>query len=452
MDMVIINIQLNEDQIILKYRNDKEKDDGIIAGIRDLNRKVFGIMPHPERLPYNEDLKKKLMDIIFPKVNEEVISKIKIFKNFNNGIIDIGEGYSLCLKIKSYPISIDPFSEASEGVGNIIKNIFTTGARPIALLDFLRFGTDEKAVEIEEKTIQGISYYGNGLGVPVIGGDYYVDKIYDKNPVINIGCIGIVKKEDIICERSLKEDNFIYYITSKEGKEDLNDPFIEKILLETCCELVEGKEYNPITGMESIGEGGIFYASLNMLMKSGNDSLGCDINLDKILVEKYMKPTEILIKCDQKSILVVCDCLSKIKEFCDKWDLEYRRIGNITNNGKYTVFNEEHIVYDKPVKDLIYIKDLEEIKNQPKIEKNKIKKNINKWSVYDSTLGGRTIKGPLELGSYSILDLYEIGKKLYIVWGESREECVSKIKKINKNLDIILDISSFSMTIGIGII
>ena len=166
---------IREDQIILKYRIDKEKDDGYVAGVRDLDRKVFGIMPHPERLPYNEELKKKLMDTIFPKVDEEVIKRImhsehvsyKSTKKYlsmlpteaehviqgpgeNAGIIDIGDGYALALRIESHnhPIYIDPYQGAATGAGGILRDIFTMGARPIALFDFLRFGTDERAVLI----------------------------------------------------------------------------------------------------------------------------------------------------------------------------------------------------------------------------------------------------------------------------------------------------------------
>jgi phosphoribosylformylglycinamidine synthase subunit PurL len=482
------NYPINEDLVILRYKNDKEKDDGSIAGVRDLKRKVFGIMPHPERLPYNEELKKKLMDTIFPKVDEEVITRImhsehvsyKSTKKYlstlptegehviqgpgeNAGIIDIGDGYALALRIESHnhPIFIDPFQGAATGVGGILRDIFTMGARPIALFDFLRFGTDDRAVEIEKGVIEGISYYGNCIGVPVVGGDYHVDKVYNKNPLINVGCIGILKKENIVYGKAHKKNSFIYYIGARTGKEGLGgadmaskqfsetinsfaklkssiqtgDPFLEKLLLEACCELSEAKI---LEGMQDMGAGGLLCSSLEIILrgrKKTSDNLGCHIFLDKVPTKEYLTPTEILISESQERMLLVCENSSVVEEICKKWDIEYSRIGKVTDDGKYTVFNEGQIVYDKPIEDFVPVEEDWKLNYQDELEKTKIKKDINKWSVYDNTLGGRTIKGPLEFGSYSILDLHEVGKKLYIVWAESCDECVIKIRKLDKDVE-----------------
>ena len=139
----------------------------------------------------------------------------------NAGIIDIGNGYCIAARIESHnhPIFIDPFQGAATGVGGILRDIFTMGARPIAILDFLRFGVDDNNQYLSLETIKGISYYGNCIGVANIGGEFEKNSIYNKNPLLNVACIGIVKKENIIYGHGLTPGYNIVYVGSKTGYE-----------------------------------------------------------------------------------------------------------------------------------------------------------------------------------------------------------------------------------------
>lgn len=476
----------NKAEVFLKYK------DGDIAGVCDKNNKVFGMMPHPERLPNNLDLKNKLLETILDVdfVDKNVIDKImksehvsykstrKFLKRLytkgdhviqgpgeNAGIIDIGNGYALCLRIESHnhPIFINPFQGAATGVGGILRDIFTMGARPIALLDFLRFGVDEKAKLIEKETINGISYYGNTVGVPVVGGDYYTDENYNYNPLLNVGCIGIVKKENIIYGNALDKDRDIIYIGAKTGaegiggadmaskefssinSENLNDniqkgdPYLEKLLLEVCCRLAEEKL---VEGMQDMGAGGLLCSSLELIIRGLNKTgkkLGCCLEIEKVPTKDKLSNTDILVSESQERMLLIAykEKTQKILEICREWDLEGSVIGKTTDDGNYKVTRKGFPIYTKKIKEFVDVKeDLERLNNDNYVSLSKIKKlNDNyKWSVYDNTLGGRTLKGPLEKGSYAILDLYEVGKKLYITWGDDCQQCLDKLNKLDKNI------------------
>ena len=486
-----INTEISDSQIFLKYDDSDNYDDGEIAGIHDVNKKVFALMPHPERVPNKKNLKNKLLNIIFPQIDNVRIHEImscehvsyKSTKKFlsnlyteglhviqgpgeNAGIIDIGDNYALCLRIESHnhPIYINPFQGAATGVGGILRDIFTMGARPIALFDFLRFGTNNRAREIERGTISGISYYGNCVGVPVVGGDYCVDSKYNKNPLLNVGCIGIVKKDNIIYGNVLNENRNILYIgarTSDDGVggadmaskefgsncvEDLEssiqsgDPFLEKLLLEVCVELAEQKL---VEGMQDMGAGGLLCSSLELVIrgrKKTNKNFGCCINVDKVPVKKYLDPTDTLISESQERMLLICsdNNLEKIFEICNKWDIECTNIGKVTNNGKYIVKKNKSIIYSKNIDSFEEFTQNWTRKEGDKYHKascKKTKTNLKKWSQYDNTLGGRTIKGPLESGSYSIINLPEINKKLYVTWGANCEECFSKLNRLNSSIE-----------------
>ena len=481
---------IDKSRILITYDNNE------IGGVCNKERTVFGMMPHPERLPDDTNLKKELFNLLFQSVDKSMIKTImesehvsyKSTKKFlsklytegkhviqgpgeNAGIIDIGEGYALCLRIESHnhPIFINPFQGAATGVGGILRDIFTMGARPIALFDFLRFGEDKKSEFIEEKTIEGISYYGNCVGVPILGGDYYKDKVFDKNPLLNVGCIGIVKKENIIYGNALNKDSLIIYIGSKTGKEGIGgadmaskefkedgdnledniqtgDPFLEKLLLEVCCRLAELKI---LEGMQDMGAGGLLCSSLEMIIRGRNKTnknLGCLLDIEKVPTKEYMTPTEILISESQERMLLVCDIANsqKIKEICETWDLEYCQIGKVTEDGNYTVQRYSNIIYNVKIEDFVSIKeDWKVEKSQLYHPLEKPVYSLNKWSVYDNTLGGRTIKGPLEKANYSIIRLFEINKDLYVTWGKDVEECRSNLKDFKLEKLTIINCMNF---------
>ena len=487
------NMELCDNQIFLKYDNLPEIDSyNNIAGICNKEQNIFGMMPHPER--NNTDFYPLLCEMLFKnskriktqclyynKINElmnsEHISYKSTKKYLNNlpteadwvvqgpgenaGIVDIGEDYCIAVRIESHnhPTFIDPFEGAATGVGGIMRDIFTMGARPIAILDFLRFGIDENSKELMHKAVEGISYYGNCVGVANVGGQWATAETYNKNPLVNVACIGIVKKENIIYGNAKDSDNILIYIGSKTGNEGIDgaamasrsfnnnnnfenlkkniqksDPFLEKLLLEACLEIAEKKL---AVGMQDMGAGGLLCASYEIVhrgRKKYNKNLGCKIFLDKVPIKYNMENINILISESQERMLLVANKnnTNQIFEILKKWDLEYAKIGIITNDNLYSIYDNNEIQYIENIdikKEIIkeWVQDsnrLEDNLLDPLLIStgeciNNLNNLNNLWSMYDSTIGNRTIKGRINLESqnhYSIIDIPENNKKLLITW------------------------------------
>jgi phosphoribosylformylglycinamidine (FGAM) synthase-like amidotransferase family enzyme/selenophosphate synthetase-related protein len=480
---------LDEESYFIKYEN------GDIAGVCNKNTKIFGMMPHPER--NNIDFKHLLFKILlgdssinshlqFDKcINELMFSEHisykttrRYLKNLhtkedwviqgpgeNAGIVYIGDSddgteYCIAIRIESHnhPTYINPFEGAATGVGGILRDIFTMGARPIGIMDFLRFGTDDNSKELLEKSIQGISYYGNCVGVPNIGGELKLHESYNKNPLVNVGCLGIVKKDNIIYGNAMDTERCLVYVGSKTGNEGINgaamasdifdeninmeemkknvqksDPFLEKLLLEACLEISELKL---VEGMQDMGAGGLLCASLEVIKRGRektNLNLGVKINLDSVPTKYDMEPSNILISESQERMLIVCkqENVKKIESIFEKWDLEYSVIGTTNNTGNYSVYYGDDNLYNRPMDSFSDIHDYSCIpiceNNNIISEPIKVKEN-ELWKVYDSTVGGRTIKGSDKPGSFAILDIYEIKKQLILTWGETFDECHNLMK------------------------
>lgn len=489
-------------QIILTY-NDETYDNGSIegiAGVCDKNHLVFGMMPHPERTK-DETIKKMLDTIVQLKnssdsqqifhekvtnlMNSEHISyksTRKYLKKLytkgehvvqgpgeNAGIIDIGDGYCLAMRIESHnhPVFIDPYQGAATGVGGIMRDIFTMGARPIAILDFLRFGNDKNSDYLLETTIKGISDYGNCFGVANVGGELYRSDMFNKNPLVNVGCLGIVKKENIIYGNAVNEGSYFIYVGSKTGSDGMNgacmasnefssdidiesmksniqkgDPFLEKLLLEACCEITQE---NILEGMQDMGAGGLLCSSLELVQR-GRDktkkNLGCTLFVDNIPTKYYLEPSDRIISESQERMLLVVnpDFVQKVFDIFEKWDLEYSLVGVVNYSGKYNIVdNNENVLYEE---DITNFTDILEDWPENRVEKNFpiIEKVKNKylWEQYDTTIGCRTIKGPQQSKSFAILDIYEIKKHILITWGSSVDECLKYVHYFNnKNEEII---------------
>ena len=486
-------INTNYNETISGYESFLTYENGDVAGVCDFKNKIFGMMPHPERNNY--DFKHILYEMLFDdkyiysqfkfdKVLKDLMfsehisykTTRKYLKNLhtkedwvvqgpgeNAGIVDIGKSddgteYCIAIRIESHnhPTYINPFEGAATGVGGILRDIFTMGARPIGILDFLRFGKDEKSKMLLTEAIKGISYYGNCVGVPNIGGDLQLHESYNTNPLVNVGCLGIVKKENIIYGNALDENRYLIYVGSKTGNEGINgaamasskfndssitkelednvqksDPFLEKLLLEACCEISEKKL---VEGMQDMGAGGLLCASLEVI-KRGREktksNFGCDITLNKVPIKYKMDCTNILISESQERMLIVSkeENINEICEIFKKWDLEHSVIGITNLTGKYNIYNgnidNNNLLYSEDISSFNDIHDYsnlsstitKEIPNCDKI------KDMSIWKIYDSTVGNRTIKGPDEPGSYSILDIHELNKQLVLTWGESYREC-----------------------------
>lgn len=489
------NEMKKNNQVFLEYTNpDTVVEVGTqhqIAGVCNNERTIFGMMPHPERnntcfrdvfarlisqdtTEIAEPLKRKINELL---CSEHISYKStrKYLKEFhtqepwvvqgpgeNAGIIDLGYGYCLALRIESHnhPTFINPFEGAATGVGGILRDIITMGARPIGILDFLRFGTDNHSNQLLEKTIDGISYYGNCFGVANVGGDLYRDESFNKNPLVNVACLGILKKENIIYGNARDTGDLLVYVGSKTGNEGVggaamasqsftseqdlerlqesvqkSDPFLERLLLEACNEISEEKL---AIGMQDLGAGGLLCASFELVHRAAEKygkTLGCKMRLNEIPLKHDMNKADILISESQERMLLVCseDTKQRIFDIFEKWDLEYAVVGEVTNDGKYSVYDGPQKVFEEKMS---FFADVTEDWKLPPPQKQTMQeprkeKNMELWKVYDSTIGNRTVKGPDQPHSHSVLDIYEIGKKLHISWGITYDECNEYFTKNN---------------------
>ena len=482
------NLNVDENDVFLKYTNFDNGSVSQIAGIMNKERNVFGMMPHPER---NSDFKSILLRNIFQindisnQINQLLHSEHISYKSTkhylktlytqgdhviqgpgeNAGIVDIGDGYCIAIRIESHnhPTYNNAFEGAATGVGGIIRDIICMGSKPIALLDFLRFGTDNNSDKLLNQAIQGISYYGNTIGIPNVGGSLHRSSIYDKNPLVNVACLGIVKKENIIYGHALHEGSFLVLCGAKTGNEGVDsavmasqqltdckqdniqkaDAYLENLLLDAFVEISDRKLAE---GCQDLGAGGILCATTEVIQrgrKITNRNLGCSIFLDEIPLKSDIDNYSILASETQERMLLVSnpENYREISTILKKWGLEYKIIGRVNHSGSYDVYTSSHeskLVYTE------YFSDFKEEELQLPLTYNDNTYNIEKikdmslWEKYDHTIGCRTIKGPDKAGSYSILDIYEINKKLIITWSNNVDSCHSKLIELNaKPLGIV---------------
>ncbi len=295
----------------------------------------------------------------------------------NAGIIDIGDGLVVVFKIESHnhPSFIEPFQGAATGVGGILRDIFTMGARPIAILDSLRFGplTNPRNRTIMEGVVHGISSYGNSIGVPTVGGEVYFDECYSLNPLVNVFCLGLAEKDKIFYAKTDAVGNAVLYVGAKTGRDGIHgasmasqefgedteakrpnvqvgDPFKEKLLLEACLDVMERRI---IVGIQDMGAAGLTCSTTEMPAKSGQ---GVDIDLDKVPQrEKGMTPYEIMLSESQERMLIACrpDQVPAVQAAFAKWDLDAPVIGTVTGDGKLKCRFKGRMVVDIPVQAVV---------------------------------------------------------------------------------------------------
>ena len=295
----------------------------------------------------------------------------------NAGVVDIGDGLAAVFKIESHnhPSYIEPFQGAATGVGGILRDIFTMGARPVAILNSLRFGalSNPKNRYLFHGVIGGISGYGNCVGVPTIGGEIYFNDIYSKNNLVNVFCLGIAKKEDIIKGRADGIGNPIMYVGSKTGRDGIHgatmaseafgsglgkkkpmvqigDPFIEKLLLEACLELTKK---DVLVGIQDMGAAGLTSSSVEM---AGRAQTGIRVDISRVPArEEGMTPYELMLSESQERMLLVVKKgkTDEVEEILQKWDLDAVVIGKVIPEKKLYVTEGEKIVGDIPIAGLI---------------------------------------------------------------------------------------------------
>ena len=294
----------------------------------------------------------------------------------NAGAVDIGDGLAAVFKIESHnhPSFIEPYQGAATGVGGIIRDIFTMGARPIALLNSLRFGPlDESLVRrTMAGVVSGIGGYGNPIGIPTVGGEIAFDRSYTGNPLVNVFCLGIARADEIIKGTASGVGNAVYYVGAKTGRDGIHgatmasaefddalnekrpavqvgDPFMEKLLLEACLEVMKT---DALVGIQDMGAAGLTCSTCEMGSRSG---AGVEIDVAKVPQrETGMTPYEIMLSESQERMLLVVKKgrEAEVEQIFDKWDLHAVHIGQVTSDGRLRVKNHGQVVADIPNRSL----------------------------------------------------------------------------------------------------
>ncbi|WP_243713760.1 phosphoribosylformylglycinamidine synthase subunit PurL [Candidatus Syntrophosphaera thermopropionivorans] len=315
----------------------------------------------------------------------------------NAGVVDIGDGLAICFKIESHnhPSALEPYHGAATGVGGILRDIFTMGARPVAVLDSLRFGNPEnpKVIHLLKEVVHGISDYGNCFGVPTVGGEVFFDEAYEGNPLVNVMAVGVAKQEHLAKSSAQGIGNFVVYVGAKTGRDGIHgatfasvelsdqsatqrtavqvgDPFYEKLLLEATLEVIQA---GLVVAIQDMGAAGLTCSSSEMAGKGG---VGIELDLEKVPVrEKGMTPYEIMLSESQERMLMIVEPknLEEVQKVFQKWDLDAVVIGMVTSdkmlrvkfNGKilaeipaeYLILGGKAPVYTREAKKPSYIKE-----------------------------------------------------------------------------------------------
>ncbi len=289
------------------------------------------------------------------------------------GIVDIGDGQAVVFKIESHnhPSAIEPYQGAATGVGGIIRDVFSMGARPVAILNSLRFGELEtsRVKYLFEEVVAGIAGYGNCIGIPTVGGEIGFDPSYEGNPLVNAMCVGLIAHEDIQKGQAKGVGNTVMYVGAKTGRDGIHgatfaseelsesseekrpavqvgDPFMEKLLLEACLELINN---DALVGIQDMGAAGLTSSSAEMASKSGS---GMEMNLDLIPQrETGMTPYEMMLSESQERMLIVVEKgrEKEIEDLFAKYDLEAASVGVVTDDKMLRLLHKGEVAAEVPV-------------------------------------------------------------------------------------------------------
>ena len=312
----------------------------------------------------------------------------------NAGIIDIGDGLAIAFKIESHnhPSAVEPFQGAATGVGGIVRDIFTMGARPVCAINSLRFGPITAATQngtvkagAEENStiannrrlfggvVAGIAHYGNCFGIPTLAGEVYFDKSYEGNPLVNAFCLGVLRHDQIVRGAAKGVGNPVFYVGPATGRDGLagaafasqdlteesaeqqrgavqvGDPFMEKLVCEACLELLAT---GAVAGIQDMGAAGLTCSTCETAARAGT---GIEIDLVKVPQRApNMTPYEIMLSESQERMLIIVHKgrEDEVKRIFDKWDLPWAEIGIVTDSGRMVVRNNGQVVADIPAKKL----------------------------------------------------------------------------------------------------
>ncbi len=293
----------------------------------------------------------------------------------NAGIIDIGDGLAIAFKIESHnhPSAVEPFQGAATGVGGIVRDIFTMGARPVCALNSLRFGeiTNPEVRRLFSGVVSGIAHYGNCFGIPTIAGEVYFDKSYEGNPLVNAFCLGVLRHDQIARGAAKGIGNPVFYVGPATGRDGLagaafasqdltdesaqqqrgavqvGDPFMEKLVMEACLELLAT---GAVAGIQDMGAAGLTCSTCETAARAGT---GIEIELDKVPQRApNMSSYEIMLSESQERMLIIVHKgrEEEVKRIFDKWDLPWSEVGTVTDTGHMVVRHGGKIIADIPAK------------------------------------------------------------------------------------------------------
>lgn len=293
------------------------------------------------------------------------------------GIVDIGDNQAVVFKIESHnhPSAVEPFQGAATGVGGIIRDIFSMGARPIALLNSLRFGRleNERVKYLFEHVVSGIAGYGNCIGIPTVAGEVMFDESYEGNPLVNAMCVGLIDHDKIQRGVAKGVGNPVFYVGPATGRDGIHgatfasvelseeseekrtavqvgDPFMEKLVMEATLELIDS---GIVLGIQDMGAAGLTCSSAEMASKAGN---GLELYLDEVPQrETGMTPYEMMLSESQERMLFVVEPQheAQAKEIFDRWGIICAKVGKVTDDGRLRLFHKGEEVADMPVKALV---------------------------------------------------------------------------------------------------
>ena len=384
----------------------------------------------------------------------------------NAGVIDIGDDDAIVFKIESHnhPSFIEPYQGAATGVGGILRDVFTMGARPIALMNSIHFGSPEnkKTQNLLNGVVSGIGGYGNSVGIPTVGGETKFNSTYNENILVNAMAVGHVDKNKIFYSKAKGVNKSVVYVGSKTGRDGIHgatmasaefdenseekkptvqvgDPFTEKLLLEACLELMKDKS---IISIQDMGAAGLTSSSVEMASKG---KLGIELNLSEVPCrEKNMTPYEIMLSESQERMLLILDDKKEnaAKKIFDKWDLDFVVIGKTTDTNRLVLNYNNKKVADIPITALADEAPMYERKwAKSKISKNKIKvKELKKIKIEDALL--RILSSPDHSNKSWITDQYDQIVMCDTIQKSGGDSAVIRIHNKEKAIAISVDSSA----------
>src|SRR5436305_3623388 len=298
----------------------------------------------------------------------------------NAGAVDVGDGRAVAFKVESHnhPSAVEPFQGAATGVGGILRDVFAVGARPIAVLDSLRFGepASERSRYLLDRAVAGIGHYGNSIGVPTVGGEVCFESPYEQNCLVNAMCVGLGERARLVRSAAAGPGNLVVLMGASTGRDgiggasvlasaeldegdaaqakrpsvQIGDPFEESKLLECCLELLEA---GLLVALQDLGAAGLTSSSAEMASKGG---LGIDLDVARVpLREADMEPFEIMVSESQERMLAVVapERLDPVLAACARWEVGAAAIGEVTDTGRLRVLRGDELEGDVPVSALV---------------------------------------------------------------------------------------------------